>query len=180
MWWGWTGLLVDSPAYITQLLKDYRPGFKPVLQENQFWIAVFVTVLWMVLVWRVGRSIRRSVINWAAGVTLLWILAVTLWMPWLDNTKSYRPMVASLKQSLPAKYNCVSGIGLGEAQRAMLEYFGAVVVRDQPRPECDLMLVQGQGIAPHDEDPKYWTRIWEGGRPGDKGEHYWLYQRVEH
>lgn len=179
LWWGWTGLLVDSPAYITHLLKNYRPGFQPILQVNQFWIAVFVTVLWMILVWRVGRSIRRSVVNWAAGATLLWILAVTLWMPWLDSSKSYRAMVMSMKKTLPERYNCVSGAQIGEAQRAMLQYFGDVTVRERPRPECDLMLVQGTGITPHSEDPTHWNKIWEGGRPGDKGEHYWLYQRVK-
>jgi 4-amino-4-deoxy-L-arabinose transferase-like glycosyltransferase len=178
LWWGWTGLLVDSPAHITQLLKDYRPGFEPIFQQNQFWMAVFVTVLWMVLVWRVGRSIRRSVVNWAAGATLLWILAVTLWMPWLDNSKSYRPMVLSLKKALPAHYNCVSGVQIGEAQRAMLQYFGNVIVREQPRPECELMLVQGDGVASHNENRTRWNIIWEGGRPGDKSEHYWLYRRV--
>jgi len=178
LWWGWTGLLVDSPAHITHMLKDYRPGFVPRLQVNQFWIAVFVTVLWMVLVWRVGRSIRRSVINWAAGITLLWLLAVTLWMPWLDNSKSYRVMVESFQKALPASFNCVSGVQVGESQRAMLQYFGGVTVRAQPRAECDLMLVQGNGSNPHNEDPQRWNKIWEGGRPGDKGEHYWLYQRV--
>jgi 4-amino-4-deoxy-L-arabinose transferase-like glycosyltransferase len=179
LWWGWTGLLVDSPAHITQLLKDYRSGFVPVFQFNQFWIAVAVTVVWMVLVWRVGRSIRRSVINWAVGTTLLWVLAVTLWMPWLDNSKSYRSMVFSLKKELPASYNCVSGDQIGEAQRAMLEYFGNVTVREEPRRECDLMLVQGDGISQHTEDKRRWKQIWEGGRAGDKGEHYWLYQRVK-
>jgi 4-amino-4-deoxy-L-arabinose transferase-like glycosyltransferase len=178
LWWGWTGLLVDSPAHITHMLKDYRPGFVPRLQVNQFWIAVFVTVLWMVLVWRVGRSIRRSVINWAAGITLLWLLAVTLWMPWLDSSKSYRVMVESFQKALPANVNCVSGVQVGESQRAMLQYFGGVTVREQPRAECDLLLVQGNGSNPHNEDPLRWNKIWEGGRPGDKGEHYWLYQRV--
>ncbi len=177
LWWGWTGLLVDSPAHITRLLKDYRPGFTPIFQRNQFWMAVGVTVLWMVLVWRVGRSIRRSVINWAAGVTLLWILAVTLWMPWLDSSKSYRQMVNSLKQALPASYNCVSGEKLGEAQRAMLQYFGAITVGAQHRPECDLMLVEGNTFNQHTEDKTRWNKIWEGGRPGDKKEHFWLYQR---
>jgi 4-amino-4-deoxy-L-arabinose transferase-like glycosyltransferase len=177
LWWGWTGLLVDSPAHITQLLKDYRPGFEPVFQFNQFWMAVAVTVLWMVLVWRVGRSIRRSVINWAVGVTLLWILAVTLWMPWLDNTKSYRSMVVSLKKAMPKHYLCVSGEGVGEAQRAMLQYFADVTVRELPRKECDLKLVQSKGTSSQSEDTKRWKKIWEGGRSGDKGERYWLYQR---
>jgi 4-amino-4-deoxy-L-arabinose transferase-like glycosyltransferase len=178
LWWGWTGLLVDSPAKITQLLKDYRPGFEPVLQVNQFWIAVCVTILWMVLVWRVGRSIRRSVINWAAGVTLLWLLAVTLWMPWLNSGKSYRLMVTGLVQVLPAKYNCISGIGVGDGQRAMLEYFGNITVSGIPRPECKLMLVQGNSPLPPIEDRAHWKSIWDGARTGDKSERYWLYRRV--
>lgn len=176
LWWGWVGLLTDSPAKITLLLKDYRPGFEPVFQLNQFVIAVSVTVVWMILVWRVGRSIRRSVTNWAAGVTLLWILAATLWMPWLNNAKSYRPMVTSLIQALPAKYNCISGEQVGEAQRAMLDYFGQLKVRELPRPECNLKLVQGTRLDGHLGKGR-WVKIWEGGRPGDREERYWLYQR---
>jgi 4-amino-4-deoxy-L-arabinose transferase-like glycosyltransferase len=179
LWWGWTGLLVDSPAKITQLLKDYRPGFEPVFQLNQFWIAVFVTVLWMVLVWRVGRSIRRSVINWAAGVTLLWLLAVTLWMPWLDSGKSYRLMVTSLKHALPAKYNCISGRGIGEGQRAMLQYFGGITVSGKPRPECNLILVQGKAAAPPIQDKEQWKNVWDGSRTGDRNERFWLYRKVK-
>ena len=179
LWWGWTGLLVDSPARITQLLKDYRPGFEPILQENQFWIAVSVTVLWMVLVWRVGRSIRRSVINWAAGVTLLWLLAVTLWMPWLNSGKSYRLMVTSLTQALPEKYNCISGIDIGEGERAMLQYFGNITLSRQPKPECNLMLVQGTASSPLAEDDAHWKKIWDGSRTGDRNERFWLYRRVK-
>ncbi len=179
LWWGWTGLLVDSPAKITQLLKDYRPGFEPVFQLNQFWIAVAVTVLWMVLVWRVGRSIRRSVINWAAGVTLLWLLAVTLWMPWLNSGKSYRLMVTSLKHVLPAKYNCISGRGIGEGQRAMLQYFGDITVSGKPKAECNLILVQGYSAAPPIQDKEHWKNVWDGSRTGDKNERFWLYRKVK-
>jgi 4-amino-4-deoxy-L-arabinose transferase-like glycosyltransferase len=172
LWWGWTGLLVDSPAKITQLLKDYRPGFEPVLQVNQFWIAVSVTILWIVLVWRVGRSIRRSVINWAAGVTLLWLLAVTLWMPWLNSGKSYRLMVTSLKHALPAKYNCIYGIDIGDGQRAMLQYFGDITIGKRPKKDCTLMLVQV-------DDKVNWKNVWDGSRTGDKNERFWLYRRVK-
>ena len=179
LWWGWTGLLVDSPAKITQLLKDYRPGFEPVLQVNQFWIAVTVTVLWMVLVWRVGRSIRRSVINWAAGVTLLWLLAVTLWMPWLNSGKSYRLMVTSLKQVLPAKYNCISGIEIGDGQRAMLQYFGDITISKRSKQDCNLMLVQGNSTTPPIDTQQGWKKVWDGSRTGDKNERFWLYRRVK-
>ena len=179
LWWGWTGLLVDSPAKITQLLKDYRPGFEPILQVNQFWIAVAVTVLWLVLVWRVGRSIRRSVINWAAGVTLLWLLAVTLWMPWLNSGKSYRLMVTSLEHSLPAKYNCIYGIDIGDGQRAMLQYFGDITISKRPKQDCNLMLLQGNSATPPIDNKQGWKKVWDGSRTGDRNERFWLYRRVK-
>ena len=91
-----------------------------------FWIALIATLLWVVLVWRVGRSMRRAVVNWAAGVTLIWVLAMTLWLPWLDSGKSYRGMVASLKRALPEQYNCLAGGNVGATQRAMLQYFGGI------------------------------------------------------
>jgi 4-amino-4-deoxy-L-arabinose transferase-like glycosyltransferase len=177
LWWGWAGLLLDNHAKITLWLKDYQPGFEPVFRATPFWIAVVFSVLWITLVWRVGRSIRRSVINWAAGTTLIWILAMTLWLPWLDNGKSYRGMVMQLKAALPAHYNCIGRISLGDSQRAMLDYFGGITTRHDAHHTCDLALVQGtRYIRPLEASPA-WKKIWEGGRPGDKGERYRLYRR---
>jgi 4-amino-4-deoxy-L-arabinose transferase-like glycosyltransferase len=178
MWWGWTGLLVDSPAKITYWLKEYQPGYEPTATAPSFWIAVIATVLWVVLVWRVGRSIRRSVINWASGMTLLWILTMTLWLPWLESGKSYRGMVASLKQKLPAHYNCLAGDHVGSNERAMLEYFGGIVARENGRRSCDLLLVEGRRAANSEEDETRWKKIWEGARTGDKNERFRLYQRL--
>ena len=178
MWWGWAGLLLDNHAKITHWLKDYQPGFEPTFHATAFWIAVAASVLWIVLVWRVGRSMRRSVINWAFGVTLIWILAMTLWLPWLDSGKSYRGMVAQIKHALPAHYNCIGRIGLGDSQRAMLHYFGGIIThRDKPH-TCSLTLVQGErNFKPMDNSSK-WKKIWEGGRPGDTDERFRLYRRI--
>ena len=179
MWWGWAGLLLDNHAKITQWLKDYQPGYDPELQTAPFVIAIIATVLWVVLVWRVGRSMRRSVTNWAAGVTLIWILAMTLWLPWLDSGKSYRNMVASLKQSLPKQYDCVASEHLGEGQRAMLHYFGNIITRRGAKQRCDLRLIQGDKLSRPLLDETRWKKIWEGSRKGDKNEHYRLYRRVD-
>ncbi|MCR4303456.1 MAG: glycosyltransferase family 39 protein [Gallionella sp.] len=178
MWWGWAGLLLDNHAKITQWLKDYQPGYDPELQTAPFVIAIIATVLWVVMVWRVGRSMRRSVTNWAAGVTLIWILAMTLWLPWLDSGKSYRNMVASLKQSLPKQYDCVASEHLGEGQRAMLHYFGNIITRRGAKQRCDLRLIQGDKLSRPLLDETRWKKIWEGSRKGDKNEHYRLYRRV--
>jgi len=178
MWWGWAGLLLDNHAKITQWLKDYQPGFEPELHTTSFVVAIIATVLWLLLVWRVGRSMRRSVINWAAGVTLIWILAMTLWLPWLDSGKSYRNMVVSLKHALPKQYQCIGRDRLGDAQRAMLDYFGKVSTRSDPKQRCDLRLIQGDKLSKPLLDETRWEKIWEGSRKGDKNEHYRLYRRM--
>jgi hypothetical protein len=104
---------------------------------------------------------------------------MTLWLPWLDSGKSYRNMVAALKQSLPKQYQCVAGEHLGDGQRAMLHYFGNIITQRDPKQRCDLRLIQGDKLSKPLLDETRWEKIWEGSRKGDKGEHYRLYQRVE-
>jgi len=179
LWWGWAGLLLDNHAKITQWLKEYQPNFEPSVDSWSFWIAVAATLLWMAVVWRVGRSMRRSIINWAAGVTLIWILAMTIWLPWLDSGKSYRGMVVSLKHVLPAQRNCVASLHVGDTQRVMLEYFGNIKTRRDAQTTCDLLLVQGNRTAIAEQDEKIWKKTWEGSRSSDKNERFQLFQRVK-
>lgn len=178
MWWGWAGLLLDNHAKITQLLKEYQPGFEPSVNATSFCVALLATVLWLLLVWRVGRSMRRAVINWAAGTTLLWVLAMTLWLPWLDSGKSYRGMVVSLKHALPERYTCISGRHLGAEQRALLQYFGGISISHGAAKGCELLLVRGDATQEAAGVGGGWEKVWEGGRASDKNERFRLYQRV--
>lgn len=177
MWSGWVGLLLDNHAKVTLWLKNYQPAFEPTLQTTPFVLAILASVLWLILVWRIGRSMRRAVVNWAAGMTLIWLLGMTLWLPWLDSTKSYRSMVVSMKQALPPQYRCIKRTHLGDGQRAMLHYFGNIItVRDREL-RCDVLLTQGdRPLRPLDE--AHWQKIWEGSRKGDKYERYQLYHRI--
>ena len=178
LWWGWAGLLLDNRAKITRLLKDYQPGFQPEFLATPFWIALAFTVLWVIMVWRVGRSMRRAVINWASGVTLLWVIAMTLWLPWLESSKSYRAMVVSLSQKMPEKYGCIASRYLGDSQKAMLHYFGNIITLPGKESTCDLLLTQGN-LSRFDQDKGSWKMLWTGGRPGDKIDRYYLYQRIK-
>jgi len=179
MWWGWGGLLLNNNAKITRLLKDFQPGFEPEVQTIPFIIAIAATTLWLVVAWRVGRSMRRSVVNWASGITLIWVLAMTLWLPWLDSGKSYRSMVASLKQSMPQQYQCIKRTYLDDNQRAMLHYFGNVITQTDPNNRCDLLLTLGSKLTSPQLDETRWKKIWEGSRKDDQKEHYRLYRRVK-
>lgn len=178
MWWGWTGLLLDNSAKITQLLKEYQPGFQPTVHAPTFWIALAATFLWIVLVWRVGRSMRRAVTNWAAGVTLIWVLAMTIWLPWLDSGKSYRSTALSLKRALPARYDCIASLNVSATQRAMLQYHAGITTRLGSTQACKLMLTQDYGLSSTPVDRKKWRQIWEGGRSSDREERFRLYRRI--
>jgi hypothetical protein len=130
------------------------------------------------LVWRVGRSMRRAIINWAAGVTLVWLLAMTLWLPWLDSGKSYRSMVVSLKHALPAQHGCLASLNVGDTQLAMLQYFGDISTNRLTHNACDLLLVQSVQTSGLPENETNWKKIWEGGRSSDRNERFRLYQRA--
>jgi 4-amino-4-deoxy-L-arabinose transferase-like glycosyltransferase len=176
LWWSWYGLIIGNNTRVSRWFKAYQSEYLPTFDLVTFSIALAVTIIWLLLVWRIGRSIRRSVINWAAGVTLLWVLLMTLWLPWLDFNKSYRTMVTSLAAALPEKHNCIASRYLGDAQKAMLHYVGNILTIPGGELNCDLLLTQGN-LSRSDQRQGDWKTIWKGGRRGQQGDRYYLYQR---
>jgi 4-amino-4-deoxy-L-arabinose transferase-like glycosyltransferase len=141
-------------------------------------LAVFLTVLWVVLVRLARRSNRRAVLNWAVGVTLLWGLYSTIWLPYLDSRRSYRAMIESAALHLLTP-DCVASRDLGEPQRALFQYFaGLRTVREEVNPdsECPLLLVQ-YGREPTVPDIAGYRILWDGHRRGDDSERYVLYRK---
>lgn len=177
LWWGWAGLLLNNRSKITRLLKDYHPSFEPSVDTPAFWIAIIFTVLWIILVWRVRRSMQRAVVNWAAGVTLIWVLAMTIWLPWLDSGKSYRNIFVSLKSAMPPQHSCVASQYIGDTQRVMLQYFANIKTLNQAKNVCDLLLVQNEPLL-LSKGKAGWIKIWEARRPGIRPEYFYLYQRA--
>jgi len=72
---------------------------------------------------------RRPIIRWVAAIALLWALSMTLWLPVADEKKSYSKMIAELRAALPPTYNCIASRGLGEPQRALLDYYLGLVTQ---------------------------------------------------
>ncbi len=91
-------------------------------------------------------------------------------------------MVYSMKRYIPSSAACISSIGVGESERAMLEYFGGIltqrkeVIKD---PDCDLLIVAGNRVFLENNSPgPTWTKAWEGHRPGDNKTIFSLYSRT--
>jgi len=104
---------------------------------------------------------------------------MTLWLPWLDNGKSYRGMVVSLKQAMPKNHGCVASLDVGDTQRAMLQYLGNITTHKQAQRVCDLLLVHGERATRLAEEERAWVKLWEGNRKGVKSGPFRLYQRIE-
>jgi 4-amino-4-deoxy-L-arabinose transferase-like glycosyltransferase len=179
-WVYWSGLELGIPPRLHAHLHRLQPGYSPGFRWLPFVLALAYSAAWVAVLVRTKRNAQRPAFVWAAGVTVVWAMLATLFIGWIDTGKSYRGMVRGLEAALPASYGCMSSRRVGEPQRAMLHYFAGIVTFREESParrrECDLMLVQG---APQAEraPPGSWTKIWEGGRPGDKVERYRLYRR---
>jgi len=179
-WFYWSALDLGVPARLHRHLHNIQPGYAFGFVAWKFALAVAITLAWPVVLWRLKRTPERPVIAWAVGITLAWALLATLFLPWADAGKSYRAMVAEMKRAMPAQHRCVAGIGIGDSQRAMLHYYAGIVTRleDSPaRTNCDLLIVQGTARKPV-AAPRGWQKLWDGARPGDKTERFWLYKRV--
>jgi 4-amino-4-deoxy-L-arabinose transferase-like glycosyltransferase len=174
----WSGLELGLPERLSRHLHKLQPAYDSHVRWLPLLAAIAFCGAWVTLLAKLERMAERPVIVWAAGMTLIWGLLNTLFLDYADTSKSYRSMVAEMVQTLPAGYDCVSSRGLGESQRAMLHYFGGIVTFREEAPErrrtCDLLLAQGERSEPP-EIPPGWHQVWEGTRPGENDEYFWLY-----
>jgi hypothetical protein len=84
-----------------------------------------------------------------------------------------------LARALPEGHGCIASRSLGESQRGIFEYFSGIVTERQENPaarnNCGLLLAQTrEPVAQPPGQP--WALIWDGSRPGDRHEHFWLYR----
>lgn len=154
---------------------DY-PGFVQSVHPVYLPLALVITAGWVVFV----RGQKNLAARWAASVTLAWGLASTLWMPWLDYSKTYRGMIVEMERARPKIDTCVASRDLGEPQRALFHYFAGIVSvpeSSEAARQCRLLLVQAgrdPNVPPHAPE---WKLVWGGIRPAEYSEHYWLFSR---
>lgn len=182
IWLGYLALQTGFPPRIAANAVRIEPGFVAHFSWPPLIAAIAVTLAWAVLILRSHNAPQRCVTYWAAGIGMFWALAMLLWLPWIDHGKSYRPVVRSLQASLPRNAGCISSRGLGEAQRAALDYHaGIVTVRAEARArrDCALLLVQENARLREASPGASWKKIWEGNRAGDRTEKLRLYAKVK-
>jgi 4-amino-4-deoxy-L-arabinose transferase-like glycosyltransferase len=181
IWIGWSAMVFRWPERLARQVVRLEPGFVGSFAPLPFVLALLATAAWIGLIVSSPRSPFRGVTHWAAGVTLFWLLAATLWLPWIEYGKTYRPLSTAMAKVLPPQHGCIAGAGLADAQRASFDYFSGIVTLPADSAagrRCDWLLtlgtVRGDDSSPGDS----WLRVWQGNRPGDRSEKLRLYRRA--
>jgi 4-amino-4-deoxy-L-arabinose transferase-like glycosyltransferase len=130
------GVPVKVAANVAKLVPGYVAQFS--------WVAlvpaVIGTVLWLGLVrWRTARqahALWKSLVLPAGGVALCWLLFMSLWLPLLDQARSYRLVMARMAPHIPrGEAVCAPDAPVGLL--TAMEYFGSYRVNGVPDPKLD-------------------------------------------
>ncbi len=136
--------------------------------------------------WRLWLSLpglkARAAISWGAGLVLVWGTAFALLLPWIDAAKSLQSTFREIEAALPPGMHCLATRGLGESERGMLHYIAGVEPERIERhrgADCDALLWQGvSSEAPAAEALQGWQLRWQGARPGERRERFWVFVRT--
>jgi 4-amino-4-deoxy-L-arabinose transferase-like glycosyltransferase len=178
IWVAEAALLTGSPPKLHKNITRLIPGYESDISLVAWVFAAAISVLWLVIIFSSRRSPWRGTTNWACGMVLIWCVFAALWVSPVDYGKSYAAMSKQIATTLGTGENrCVSSQGLGNAQRAALHYHaGLITQRGRAGKQCDWLLVQGHPKRAPKVDAE-WTRVWEGARPSDRDDRYYLYRR---
>ncbi len=184
IWFLWVAKTTGWPPRIASNVFRQLPGFQHTFTISAVIIALAVTVAWVLIVrWRLSRApkqIWRPVVISAAGTTLMWVMAMTLWLPSINYGKTYRDVAQAAQLALPSTYTCVQPIRMGDAQLASFAYFGHIRFGG-PDDGCDILLRHDAVDygAPSSISHFEWRLIWEGRRPADRDERFRMYRLVD-
>lgn len=176
LWLGASAQALGWPPKIANNFSKLAPGHELHYSVIALLFATALSVAW-VMSWRLPRATWRASLHWAGGLTLMWVLSAILLLPWVNHAKSYRPVVQALQAALPADMNCLERNSLSPSQLAVLDYFANIRTRPAvPGRKCNWRLV----VDDKNRKPLTgWTERWQGHRPGDRDERWYLDQRDE-
>ena len=181
IWLGWLAMMTGYPAKIKARMQFLSGAYDTSFQLLPFFIAFAVTVIWLLVCFRAKQTNKSTVTNWAVGMTFGWTLLMTLWLPMIDSAKSYQSVFLGLKKSLPADYQCMNSLNVGQPQLLLLDYYTNIELKPfevTQQLSCDFYLLQDvRGVGRMQPGPE-WKQIWSGKRAADRKEGFRLFQRV--
>ena len=131
IWLGWSALYLGWPAKIHDNIARLVPGLELQIHWLGVLFGVAISILWVVAInWRLRlkpEALWRGIVLFAIGITLSWLLIVTLWMPAVNYNRSYNSVAYELAETIEEHVqagDCVRSVGLGSGQRALFYIYG--------------------------------------------------------
>ncbi|SSY80971.1 ArnT family glycosyltransferase [Alysiella crassa] len=171
LWIGFVAINYGFPAKLAERAAYFSPFYIRDIDPMPMIVALLFTPAWIFAITRKRIRGRQAVSNWASGMTLAWALLLTLFLPWLDAAKSYRPIVQQMHNQLPPHFSGCLNIHPNHtaAQLAWREY-GKFPIKSNG---CTYTLIQynPRNTAAPVADKQI---IWQGKRPRQKTEAFVL------
>jgi 4-amino-4-deoxy-L-arabinose transferase-like glycosyltransferase len=173
VWAYFLALITGTPRAMAASVQRLIPGLRPGNSLAPLVLALAVTGLWLALI--IWRMRRRAPVLWrgaflsAAGMTSLWLIAVTLFLPAANYNRSYRALAEQIGHQVPAGA-CVVAVGVSPAMRAVIAFYGNLRFAPDGSEDGCRMALQPQyrrsGTTPLAVNPDgSWDLVWQGQRP---------------
>ncbi|NTV10056.1 MAG: hypothetical protein HGA47_04695, partial [Zoogloea sp.] len=182
VWMGWSALNFGWPPGLGRQLAKLAGGVHHDPEPLPAIIAGVLCLGWLLLPRFTVRGPYRATTHWAFGTTMLWCLAVLLWQPWFERTRSYAEFSQAFRTELEKQpEGCVANQGLNPSQLAALDYHAGVKLQAWPQDShtaCKLVLVYSDGRVTRPKVSDTWHKAWEYRRGGGRLlEVFQLYRR---
>ncbi len=174
LWLGFFAINFGWPAKLAARAAFFSPFYHPDIDPIPMAVATLFTPMWLVAITRKRIRGRQAVTNWAAGMTLVWALLMTLFLDWLDDAKSYQPVVQQMQAAAPANLSqgnaCLS---VAADQRDVRLIWGrySTLPLQIDNPTCPYRLTL---LHTNDAPPPGWQTVWQGNRPRSKDNRFAL------
>ncbi|MBP7566352.1 MAG: hypothetical protein KA795_10105 [Burkholderiaceae bacterium] len=184
IWVIWIAMQTGFPRQPAANVVKLAPGFTPSFSLGALIVALAATLAWCWLVkWRVGRHQRalwKSLVLPASGAVLSWLLLTTLWLPLLNFSLSYGPLVQAITPTL-GRATCAETHGLTRAQIAAFRFYSPLTL--QPTGDathCDWLLVNDSALStlPTATTTGEWTLQSRVRHPTDRDKNMLVYRRT--
>ena len=178
VWLGWTAMNFGWPAKTgPQKRSNTAPVMKPRFMSRPLLAGLAMSLAWG---WATSADTgRQAVTNWALGMTLLWSLAGTLWLPWLDAQKGLPYGHALTARQCPHNWTAAWPVRRATSCRAPWRITMSICrcsKRNRAGPQLSVPFDQHTtDYQPNPEGP--WKMLWRGARPAEKREFYVLLKR---
>jgi len=185
-WAYFYAMMTGAPPKMAYSVLRLVPGFEPQPQPIALAIALAASAIWIALVvWRIAQRppmLWRGPVLSASGLVLLWLLAVTLYLPGVNYNRSFAVLAAQVRSEADrlAPGACLEPYRLFASHKAVFGYHGGL--RFSPPAEvsnCELLL-QRDSRRTHLDDAAPagdWTPVWQGHWIARPDEVFRLYRR---